>query len=154
MPDSRRQILVAAMLTRFAGIRMTAGYETNLGMNAFAWRDTKTTPFTAEQLATGCLNLRDAKRETNQVLVNKHEHDLSINCEIAVADGVEAATVRKMLADLDKAIGVDRKWGGIAFDTDPGDDSILVAQNGTTITGASYNFTVHYRTASFDPYNP
>jgi hypothetical protein len=150
MPDSRRQTLVNAVRDRFTTIRVAAGYETDLGASVHVWRDTNTNPFTPQELATGGLNLRDPKRETNQELVNKHQHTLSINCEIAVA---AADTVRKMLADLDKAIGVDRKWGGVAFDTDPGDDSILVAQNGTLITGASYNFTILYRTGSFDPYN-
>ena len=100
MPDSRRQTLFAAVKTRFAGIRKADGYETDLGMQVFAWRDTANSPFTPAELATGCLNLRDPKRQTDQQLVNKHQHTLSINCELAVAAGVEADTIRKMLADL------------------------------------------------------
>lgn len=154
MPTSRRQSIIDAIKGRLQAIRIAGGYETDLGLQVHVWRDTATSPFTPEELTPGALNLRDPKRQTEQQLVDHHHHTLTINIELAVAGGTEAQTVRKMLADLDKAIGVDRKWGGLAFDTDPGDDQILVAQNGATITGASYHFTVLFRTRSFDPYTP
>lgn len=152
MPTSRRQTLIDAVVTRLRSILTAGGYETNLGQQIHVWRDTTAAPWTAAELANGALNLRDPKQASTQELVNKHHHILDLVCEIAVASGLEANVIRKMIADVFKAIGVDRKWSGAAFDTLPGDDQILVAQNGTAITGALVNFTIHYRTASFDPY--
>lgn len=152
MADSRRQDLIDAVLARCKLITIAGGYQTNLGENAFVWRDTKASPFTEAELATGALNLRDPKQVSAQQLVNKHHHELSLVAEIALTEGVEAKRARQAIADIFKAIGVDRKWSSLAFDTLPDSDAILVAQNGVTVTGAVVNFTVHYRTASFDPY--
>lgn len=155
--SDRRQTLFDSVITRLKTIvSAAAAYETNIGSQVFAWRDTTTNPFTEVELATGALNVRDPRHVVEQggpAVIGKHHHTLSINVEGAVALGTEAAQVRKMMADITKAIGVDRHWSGIAYDTAPGEDQILVAQNGTAITGFSYNFSIEFRTGNYDPYN-
>ena|SRR3990167_8860203 len=152
---SRRQTLFDAILARFKAITVSGGYETNLGRHVFAWRNTADQPFTVAELAIGAINVRDPQSQTTQgdpSIISKHHHTLTLVIEGAVQLGAEAATVRKMIADLTKAIGVDRKWSAIAYETNPGEDQILVAANGITITGFTYTFTVEFRTANFDPY--
>jgi hypothetical protein len=150
MADSRRQDIIDAILARFRLVLIAGGYETNLGKNVHVWRDTATTPFQPEELPA--LNLRDASDAVEQVLYNKHEHSLTITAQGFVASGALAADVRKCLADLYKAIGVDRKWSTLAFDTLPVGDEFTVQQNGTAIAGFVMTFTVKFRTTSYDPY--
>lgn len=150
MADSRRQDILDAILARFRLILATSGYETNLGKNVHVWRDTAQIPFQPEELPA--LNLRDASNAIEQHLNNKHEHSLTLTCQGFVASSAVAADVRKCLADLYKAIGVDRKWSTLAFDTLPVGDEFTVQQNGTAIAGFVLTFTVKFRTTSYDPY--
>lgn len=150
MADSRRQDIIDAILARFRLILATSGYETNLGANVHVWRDTATTPFQPKELPA--LNLRDASNAVEQILYNKHEHSLTITAQGFVSSSAVAADVRKCLADLYKAIGVDRKWSTLAFDTLPAGDEFTVQQNGTAIAGFVLTFTVKFRTTSYDPY--
>jgi hypothetical protein len=154
MADSRRQQIVAAILERFRGIRITSGYETDLGASVHVWRDTSKIPFQPAELPA--LNLRDPKNTIEEQLNNKHEHTLEILCEGLVASSAVAEDVRKCLADLYKAIGVDRFWTvsgtRLAFQTHPGSDEFTVQQNGTALAGFVLRFTVKFRTTNFDPY--
>ena len=154
MADSRRQDIIDAILARFRLILKTGNYETDLGKNVHVWRDTATTPFQPEELPALCL--RDPKDDLTQLLYNKHEHSLTILCQGFVASGTVDADARKCLADLYKAIGVDRKWTvasvPLAFDTLPVGDEFTVQQNGTAIAGFVLTFTVKFRTTSYDPY--
>ena len=150
MADSRRQDIIDAILARFRLIVSTGGYETDLGKNVHVWRDTATTPFQPEELPA--LNLRDASNAIEQILYNKHEHSLTITAQGFVSSSAVAKDVRKCLADLYKAIGVDRKWSTLAFDTLPVGDEFTVQQNGTAIAGFVLTFTVKFRTTSYDPY--
>lgn len=154
MADSRRQDIIDAILARFRLILIASAYETDLGKNVHVWRDTATTPFQPDELPA--LNLRDASNAVEQLLYNKHEHSLTITAQGFVASGAVAADVRKCLADLYKAIGVDRKWTvatvALAFDTLPVGDEFTVQQNGTAIAGFVLTFIVKFRTTSYDPY--
>jgi hypothetical protein len=158
MADSRRQDLMDAILARFRLITVGGGYETNLGANVHVWRDTAQIPFQPEELPA--LNLRDASNAIEQQLTNKHEHSLTILCQGFVASSAVATDVRKCMADLYKAIGVDRKWPStpgdvatrLAVDTLPVGDEFTVQQNGIAIAGFVLTFVVKFRTTSYDPY--
>lgn len=157
MPTSRHQTLFAAVLERLRTITTAGGYDTNAGMRVYPWRDTKNSPFKQEELADdGAMVLRDPRKVTEQGgpnVLGKHHHTLTINIEGAVKEGTAADRVRAITADIEKAIGVDRKWSAIAYETTPGDMQILVAENGTTITGYSLTFSIEFRTGNWDPFN-
>ena len=65
--------------------------------------------------------------------------------------------VRKMLADMVKAIGTDRKWNvsgtNLAWDTSIQSTEIDVEQAGEVVGQCQLIFSIMYRTADFDPYN-
>lgn len=156
MPTSRRQTLFDAVLARLRGITIAGGYDTNLGKQVHPWRDTKKDPFNGAELATGAVNVRDHRKVTEQGgpnVLGKHHHTLHLSIEGAVNDDAGAGLVRMMIADIEKAIGVDRRWGAVAFETTPGDDQILVAEGGLTVTGFTMNFTIEFRTGNWDPFN-
>ncbi len=59
---------------------------------------------------------------------------------------------RKLIADLTEAIQTDRKWGGVAYDTDPVGNDVMIEQENEKIAHVRFTFRIRYRTRSFDPY--
>jgi len=150
MSDSRRQLLVDAVRTRFATILVSGGYETNIGAKLFEWRVTE-----LETADLPALNFRDTRNVTEQKLSHIHQHALEFEADVLTAGVSETPKqIRKMIADVVKCIGVDRTWGGIAYDTDPKEDVLGMDQAGLIAGGARIKFVIKYRTRSFNPYSP
>ena len=150
MADSRRETIVAAIKTRFAAILTAGGYETNLGQHAFLW---KTGAWQADELPG--VDIRDVANdiEPHTAGVVKQLHKLKIEAEVACKSGTTTAyQVRKMIADIYKAIKVDRTWGGLARTTHAIKDEMGVEQESRTLGGAKVTFFVEFTTAYFDPY--
>ena len=129
MPQSRRQSVMETVVSRFGAIDGTGNYNFNLAGKVFLWRDLKAKPWELGELPA--VNVRDPRETTHQVLSGVHEHELEIEVDGAVAAGTAPdAQARKLLADLVEAIGQDRKWSELAYDTDPDSDEIDVIQAG------------------------
>jgi hypothetical protein len=150
MADSLREQIMAAVKTRFEGITAANGYETTIGARTFKWR---VTDFQDEELP--CHNFRDTECETEQFLSGVHLHKMKVE-SIAVAkqpaDMDADKYGRKMLADIWKRIGVDRKWGSLAYDTNPLRDEIIIEHDNVKLVAVKVEFEIKYRTASFNPY--
>lgn len=160
--DSLWQRLFDAVKVRMQGIHTANGYETTVGAKMFAWRDLGRSPFSEAELATslGGFCIKDANRKTEPGLViNKHDHTLQIEmlgaC-FASASSPPDNYARRMLCDIDKAIGVDLKWTVdgtmLARDTIAGEDVIEAAHAGDRLVVVRKTFTIIFRTARFDPY--
>ncbi len=150
MADSRRQTIAAAIKTRIARLTTGNGYETNIGSKCFLW---KTGAWEADELPG--VDIRDMKDdiEGKSAGLRKELHKLRVEAEVACKSGTTTAyQVRKMIADIYTAIGVDRTWGGIARTTDAVGDEMGVEQQNRTLGGAKVTFIVEYTTAYFDPY--
>jgi len=153
MSDSRRQQLFDAVISRLEGIDGTGNYNFDLSADrVFPWRDILNAPPEASELPI--LAVRDPRQVTIQRVSGVHEHTLSFEILGAVSSATEPdAEGRKLMADVTESIRSDRKWGGLAFDTDPGGDEMGLLQSGKKVVGFILKFNVKYRTKSFDPYN-
>lgn len=162
MPLTIRQRIVNAVKLRMEGILTTGGYNSNLGQSVYVWR-----VHPRGESEADFINIKDVKRTTEQILLGRgqasHNHTLTVWVELIgkrVVDTPADDTVRAMLADIEKAVGVDRYWTEVATstrlaeDTRPGEDQMIVEQAGQIIGGARYTFQIHYRTSAFDPYTP
>jgi hypothetical protein len=154
MADSIREKLCAAVKARMQGISVANGYETELGENVFLW---KGADFAAEELPA--MDIRDVRDDIDSAAVStrREHHRITFEVAVAVANGTDSMkTARKAIADIYKAIGVDRYWtvsgARLAFDTDLKSDESGIEQRETTLAGAKVTFVVSYRTAKFDPY--
>lgn len=150
MADSLREQIFAEVAAQLALIKPENGYETSIGAGAFRWRVTE---IGSEELP--CHTVSDPESKTSNEVSRIHSHDTTF--EVAAFDlKPEAIRVdqqgRKMLADLWKAIGVDRTWGGLAIDTLPVGDEMTVEHTDRTYVGVKVKFRVLYRTLRFDPY--
>lgn len=160
MPTTIRQRLVNAVKARLELILVASGYNSDLGQRVHLWR---ATPLGEDEAPF--LNLKDVKRTTETVLLGQsaHQHTLTLWVEVLARRDVDVPAdeiVRRYLADVEKAVGVDRYWTEaatgtrLAFDTRPVEDQMTVEQAGQIIAGARHTFTILYRTRAFDPYTP
>lgn len=149
MADSKRQLIINAVDTRFKTILVSGGYETDLGQNVFEWR---TAALPVANLPG--IVLRDPECSvSSDVAIGQHEYELKVEAEINVAEGSSTpGEIRKMIADVIKAIGVDITWGGLAQRTEPIEDTINMDQKEKIIGGALVSFLIIYRTNAWNAY--
>lgn len=146
MVDSRRQDIIDAVDTRLKGILTTGGYETSLGSHVSEWRDTDRNPLEATELPG--IVYRDAV-SGRSVGAGIYDNVLRIEFEIH-ADSI--ATIRKALADVERAVFVDESWGGLADGSDMGEgENAKVSHLEDKLFRASDFFEVYFRTVRGNP---
>ena len=156
--NSLWQQLFDAVKVRFQNIHTANGYETDIGTQAYTWRDLSKAPFSEDEAP--CFMIRDPRRETTvETVITGHDHRLTIEVfAVATATGSSPPDnfARRMLSDLDKAIGVDRQWtvGGVklARETLPGEDVLEAVHAGDRLIAVRKTFTINFRTRAFNPY--
>lgn len=157
MADSIRQKIVDAVETRFQGILTSGGYETNLGNNVFVWRDTQKVPLTSDELPALVLFDKQCEGTEDGQVLNRHHFRLTMIADIFTDSSTGDTFVRKAIADLHKAIGVDEQWTvstvKLAIRTKPVMDQIDIEQQEEIISAARFAFVIEFRTNRWDPYN-
>jgi len=157
--DDIRQKIVDEIETRIGTITTGNGYETNVGSNVAVWRDMERAPFPSDNLDAA--NVKDVTTvETREEqAMGTTQHTLTVHVEFATQQTSIAtdAHLRKILADIIKAIGTDRRWNdgteNLAWDTRVVSTAIDVKQVEEIIGGGQLVFEVVYTTLDFDPYN-
>lgn len=156
MPTPRHQTLVDLVKQRFQSIRTANGYNTDLGLRVTFWRDLAAVNWQTEELPA--VNLRDRSAECEQVMIGKQEHTITFEADAATKAANLDIEGRKILADIIKAIGVDRLWTDagtgvqMAQDTLPRSWEMDVKASGTNVAFVRFTFTIRLRMANFDPY--
>ena len=143
---SKRQQIVTAIDTRLKLITITNGYETNAGNNVYEWRSSAM----IESELPGLI-YRDTQ-ETEALSIGYQVHTLTIEIEGYVVGNAAPANLRKLIADVIKAIGVDSLWSALAEDTRSVEETIQVEQEERRIAGTRIKIEVDYRTGIFNPY--
>jgi hypothetical protein len=149
MTDTKRQSIVNAIDARLKAILVAspAVYNLNLGLSVHEWRST---PLDDAELPAIIYRDQD---EIIAVTVGKHEHRMLLEIELVLSGATVPAIMRKGIADVVKAVGVDVTFGGLAEDTEfEGSESISVIQNERRIAGVVLRFIITYLTNPFDPY--
>ena len=140
-----RQELVAAVVARFQGITVAAGYLTDAGHNVELFR---VNPFPQDRLPG--IIVRDRRCETAWKGRAVHEHRYYFEADLYSALAVD---VRAVLADVQGAIAKDVRWtsGGklLAITTEPQDDELDRAQDERTLNGCRFRFVVVMQTRPF-----
>ena len=119
----KRNTLMSAVVARFQTITTANGYYSNLGSNVFEWRprvlsETGGGYVPTEQSELPALHVRDPLDEVIAVnLKGQETHSLNLELEISHEGGATAATMRKEVSDVLKAVSTDTKWSGEAQST-------------------------------------
>ena len=151
MATNKRQLLVTAIDTRFKTILTANGYETSVGATVVWWA---MSPIDQDLLPQ--ILLKDTEK-MDILGIGQHQHIMNIAVEIHLKPVYTAAaeTMRKVIADLYKCIGVDVTWGGLAEDTSlPVEMGLRIEQHEHCLVAVGYNFDVEYITNPWDPYLP
>lgn len=116
----KRDLIMQAVMTRFAGIRTASGYYSNLGSNVYEWRpkvmlEGGISYVPTEQDELPALHVRDPDDQVTVAdLSGNEDHELTLELEIAHEGGATAQEMRREIQDVRKAIKIDRTWGGLA----------------------------------------
>lgn len=146
--DSKRQQIIDAIDARLKTIKTVNGYETDAGNNVFEWR---ATPLQDSELPA--LLFRDTTSPVDDETYSMHLHTLSVEITLVASGATSADIIRKMLADIQKAIGTDATWSGIAADT-----LLRTVDIGTVehaefkYTGGAINIAIQYLTERWNAY--
>lgn len=146
MPTTVRQLIVNAVKTRLQAINGSSPYETSIGANVEEWRVKP-----PEEAEATVVTFRDVDEQVSQRTSGVQEWRLKFEVEIWNFGQADQSTVRKQVADVYRALGQDRYWGGLAFDTEPSADTMELDLQTRVLRGALVTFFVKYRTKSWKP---
>jgi hypothetical protein len=148
MPDTKRQQLVSAIIARMVTIRISNGYETDLGLLVEDWPRR----YQADELPALSVCDLTSEDEQDDPEAAHTIHRMPVQLRIHVKDGTPAALLRKMMADVEKAISVDRLWGYLALSTKPKRSGLIVPNDNNEVAGAAVEVEVAYITQTFNAY--
>ena len=146
---SIRQQIMGLIGTRLEGILIADGYETDIGSRVYEWRQES-----IPEALIPCLVYRDDPEESfadETVPRGRHRHRLMVSVDVVALGSLVISTVRKMIADVIKAVGADTTWGGVALNTEPPMDEIYIEQKERKIGGATVKFVILYETGRWNP---
>lgn len=156
MANSIRQTVIDALKTRLATITTGNGYETNIGSNVKEWYtgDANDTYMPMINITDGNVDLRMDGDDLGGIRMGKERHEIDCRLEIRLSNGTSTSTtLRKAIADVYKALGVDRTLGGLCKDLRPRTDTMSIDQQDKVIGTANVTISLFYETALLNPYS-
>ena len=140
---NKRQQIVDAIETRMKTIRTTNGYATNAGAHVFTWIRTQVpeTEMPAISIYDG-----DCPIDYDNAPLNFPHHLLDVALVAEAKGSTAQVDVRKIIADIVKAIGADLTWGGLAIDTDLISHGINMEQGDKPAGAGIVQIRITYRT--------
>lgn len=136
-----RQTLVTKILARLATITTGNGYQTNIGANVKEWQ---TTPLDDTEVAT---IVRDttatAQPDPNGNNSSKRTWSQQILVDAVLQEsGQNAVEARKAISDINKAIGLDQTWDGLARRSEQVSEKLMLDKSGARVGGVQVIFNV------------
>jgi hypothetical protein len=140
MPDTLRQQIITAVDAKLKTILVTGGYYTNLGQNVKEWDET---PLAVSEAFR--VEYRDEEELRQDLVVGEQDIMLPLTIRVLAAGSTSPATLRKMLADVAKAMHADPTWGGLASDTvQDGAAVVEKAEAADIAAGTQVKYRVEY----------
>jgi hypothetical protein len=150
---SQRHRIMQAVKTRFQAILKSGGYATNLGQAVKEWRDPPLPSGSADTLIIKDSSCNSASSTTGSTQYQEHILDVHASLITGSSASLTPAELRMLIADLQKAIGVDPTWGGLAKRTLPAGDEFTIEHADKIVGEALFKFKIVFRTKSWDPFN-
>lgn len=148
MADTKRTKIVKEMLAKFAGIKVADGYSTDIGNNVFRWRIADFDPASMPGMS---LYDYEEKIESGKNLDRAHFRFFKVEIEVKLAQLADAADEMLLaFADIERVVGANQDWTGLATKTVPAGNKITVEQGSKKIAGGIIAFEVYYITEPFN----
>lgn len=144
---SIRQQIIDEIDKRLKTIRVSAGYETEAGKYVFEWRDR---PMEEGELPG--IIYRDLSDPITTDSKTTHIHNLNLEVELFASGSDVPTTIRKMIADVNKAIGTDERWGALAIETIPDSEDMVTEEGSKRLMSAIVRVNISFHTGYFKPY--
>ena len=150
MADSKRQQIMTAIDTRLKLITVTNGYETNAGNNVYEFWDVA-----LEDDELPAIIWRDGAEDSDLLVNTTQDRTLTVELILQTLGATAPAILRKLIADVEKAILVDNTWGGLVIFTSVMNviDTFDVEHKDRRIGACRTRFTVLYRTGYLNSYS-
>lgn len=142
----KRQQIVDAVETRLKTILTSNGYYTDLGNEVYVWLQRP-----IEDAKTLSAIIRDLEQEeiTFEDQNSTHLHRKNLEVEIEIVSS-SASALRQAEADVNKAIGTDPTWGGLAELTRPYNSvPVFPDQKERKRTGIARTIIIQYKTEAW-----
>lgn len=146
----KRQDIVNAVKARLQTISVANGYHTAVGSHVYLWRTS-----VIESANLPALIVRDVANAVQQEGVNTplsiHTHSLFFEVDAIASQSTTTDTsIRQIVADVYKAIGVDDTFGGLTLACYlESDEIVLEDQKDKTIGSVMIKFSALYRTSKY-----
>lgn len=141
---SKRQTIINDLDAKLKAIKIINGYQTDAGNHVYAWRDDELQPHELPGIVY--YDRIAGKREGGPIGIFRWE--LAVDIFVYAAAGKDTpAEVRKLIADVLKAIGVsaEGRWAGQAQATELSDGSEMsIERRGKTAGEAVINIVIIY----------
>lgn len=147
MADSIRQQIISALDTRLKAILVTGGYETNIGSNVFDWKANS-----LEEEDLPALIYKDISVETNIDSLASFAHRMTVQVIVVAQNSTPMTEIRKAMADVDKAIGVDHTFGNLALLTERIGDESGIELEERRFAGCQIVYSITFRTSCWNDY--
>jgi len=136
-----RQQIVDAIETRLKTIRVANGYQTEAGQHVFPWR---LVPIPDSDMPALCIYDTDCNMSPDGA-IGYFTHELQVDIDAIVSGSASRTTVRSIMEDVFRAVGVDRTWGGLAEHTEIQSHGINLEQAERVLGAGQVRMTVRYR---------
>lgn len=153
MPSTRRQQIIDAIVLRLQTITTANGYATNAGALVEDWPrrfDDDECP------ALGVCDVTESSDKGDRES-GTETHTLTVQVRVFVAANTPAPTLRAIIGDVQKAVGVNQYWSDLlgeplATGTWPRRAGMIVPSEAMELAGAAVEFDVQYQTETFNPF--
>ena len=150
MAISKRQAICTAIDTRLKTITIVNGYETNLGNNVYEFWD-----IALEESELPAVIWKDGNESSTLLVTNMQDRTLTIELVLQTTGVNAPSDLRKMIADIEKAMNIDDTWNNLVINSSVLDikDVFEIEYQERRIGACRAAFTVTYRTGYLNSYS-
>ncbi len=135
-----RQSIVDALDTRLQTITTTNGYSANLGVHEWL-----VTPLEESDLPAVIIRDTSDDIDTDEI-GTRRDHVLTIELDVAASATASTDSVRELCRDILTAIGTDKTFGGLVYNTEPTSVEMEVSEEDQRLSGGQIVIEVKYKT--------
>lgn len=149
MADSKRQRIVAAIVTRMALINGAGSYTTNVAGQV---KDSETN-FAEDQGTLPAISVFDGDAIAHHTSPADYKavlNEMSVLIKGYCKQGTTAAAARTMIKDIKTAIRQDDKWSGLAMQTREVVDRVARNADSFEVEGCEVEIAVWFKTDKFN----
>lgn len=146
MPTPIHQQIMDAVKDRLESIDGTGSYNTDLSESVYEWSPV------LEQINLPSAVYRDMAEDPVEYEHSAHAHFLKVEVSLAASNGASTLSdLRKMIADVYRAVGTDQTWAPLAILTDWNSFVMNYEEENKKVASALVTFSIKYRTQEFNP---